>query len=31
VKIQPTNLRDYQLEEARIFASELADQLLTAA
>jgi flavodoxin len=27
VKIQPTNLREYQLEQAQIFANELADQL----
>jgi hypothetical protein len=30
VKIQPTNLRDYQLEEARKFADKLADQLTAA-
>jgi flavodoxin len=28
VKIRPTNLREYQLEEARTFANELADQLI---
>jgi flavodoxin len=31
VKIQPTNVREYQLEEARIFANDLADQLFTTA
>jgi multimeric flavodoxin WrbA len=31
VKIQPTNLREYQLEEARVFANELADRLFVAA
>jgi hypothetical protein len=31
VKIQPTNVREYQLEEARIFANDLAGQLFTTA
>jgi hypothetical protein len=31
VKIQPTNLREHQLDEARRFANELADQLFAVA
>jgi hypothetical protein len=31
VKIKPTNLREYQLDEARAFAKELANQLFVTA